>query len=85
VWTAGLVRVGGSQSADLAPGVRATLRLATAAAPGSMETGAPPSPPTFALTPRRIAMTFGPRYFDRAADPGPPRRGGAYDVKRRSP
>ncbi len=40
-------------------------------------------PPTFAIAPRTIGLTFGSNYFDRSAYAGPPQRGRAYNVRRK--
>ncbi len=40
-------------------------------------------PPTFALAPRTIGISFGANYFHRSAYAGPAQRGRAYNVRRK--
>ncbi len=40
-------------------------------------------PPSFALAPRTIGISFGANYFHRSAYAGPAQRGRAYNVRRK--
>jgi hypothetical protein len=40
-------------------------------------------PPSFAIAPRTIGISYGSSYFDRSAVSGPNQRGSAYNVRRK--
>lgn len=41
-------------------------------------------PPTYAIAPRSLGLTYGANYFEREAYAGPAKRGQAYHVRRRA-
>ncbi len=41
-------------------------------------------PPSFALAPRTIGISFGANYFHRSAYAGPAQRGRAYNIRRKA-